>query len=291
MTLSSRALLELSGKDVRSFLQGLITQDICTVTPSHSAYSALLNAQGKYLFDFFLIDRTDSLWLECDKAYTPGLLRLLRMYKLRADVTLEDISDKFHIHAALGDVSQLALPPIEGRTEYFHDARIVAFTDPRYNLLGARIIAPAGEGETWLAQRGFSHALESDYEHRRIALGIPDSRIDNLPEKTLILENGFEELNGVSFTKGCYVGQEVTARTKHRANLHKLLFKVEGNAPLPEPGTSIKIGEREVGQMRSSIENQGLAILRLDSAHLHGLETDGVQLIAGNPPWRKAHTL
>lgn len=286
VTFDDRAVLEISGADARTFLQGLITQDVNIITSIYSGYSALLTAQGKFIADFFLIHRDEqTLWLECAKAYLPTLLRLLALYRLRADVKLHDLSDKLHVHAVLGNIAQLALYETPGRTEHFHTDNIVAFVDPRSEKLGARVIAPAGEGETWLIQRGFVHAPLVDYDLRRIGLGIP-AEGDNIADKTLILENGFEELHGVSFTKGCYVGQEVTARTKHRANLHKLLFIVEGDQDLPESGTPILLGEREVGQMRSARGKHGLAVLRVDSADKAGLKAGDVAITATKPEWR-----
>lgn len=286
-TLDDRAVLEVSGTDSRSFLQGLITQDIHIATSSYTGYSALLNAQGKFLADFFLIHRDENtVWLECAKAYAPTLLRLLALYRLRADVKLLDLTDKLNVHAVMGNIAQLALFESAGRTEHFHKDNIIAFVDPRSPQLGARVIAPLGEGETWLTQRGFARAALADYDCHRITLGIP-AEGDNIADKTLILENGFEELHGVSFNKGCYVGQEVTARTKHRANLHKLLFIIEGDAEtLPKAGTPILLGEREVGQMRSSFGNIGLAVLRVDSADKDGLKVGDVGITAKTPDWR-----
>lgn len=286
VTFDDRAVLEVSGADARNFLQGLITQDVNVISNLYTGYSALLTAQGKFLADFFLIHRdAETLWLECAKTYAPTLLRLFGLYRLRADVKLHDHTDKLHVHAVFGNVAQLALFEAAGRTEHFHQDNIIAFIDPRSVKLGARVIAPVGEGETWLTQRGFAHAALADYDHRRLALGIP-AEGDNLADKTLILENGFEALHGVSFNKGCYVGQEVTARTKHRANLHKLLFIVEGESSLPESGTPILLGEREVGQMRSSRGNIGLAVLRVDSADKDGLTAGEVVITAKAPEWR-----
>lgn len=290
--LSHRHILRLAGKDVRSFLQGLITQDVETVSSQHSAWTAMLNAQGKYLFDFFMVADGDSLLLDCDTTQATDLQRLLSMYKLRADVTIEDLKNRYHVVAAMGDLTPLALPEHEGRTERFVDGKVIAFIDPRHAGMAARVIAEAGEAETWVLQRGYAQASMADYETRRISLGIPRAGIDNVPQKTLILENGFEELHGVSFTKGCYVGQEVTARTKHRAQLHKLLYIVEGNAPLPSPETPVMLGERVVGDMRSSEGKAGLAVIRSEAIEKAAkgegvLQAGGIILQASNPLWRK----
>lgn len=289
IVLSHRAVLRLSGKDVRPFLQGLITQDIDTVTPTHSAWSALLNAQGKYLYDFFLIADGEDILLDCDREQAATLQKLLGLYKLRADVTITML-DGHHVLAAMGALTPLGLPEHPGRTERFHDGTIIAFVDSRHAAMAARVIAPAGEAETWIIQRGYAQASVADYEQHRLALGIPRAGIDNLPEKTLILENGFEELHGVSFQKGCYVGQEVTARTKHRANLRKQLYIVRGKA-LPAVGTAITQDGKTVGDMRSSSGNLGLAVIRIDA--VEKAQAGNTPLTAGesaitaeSPSWR-----
>lgn len=289
VTLEDRAVLALAGADVRTFLQGIITQDIESLTPTHSIYSALLSAQGKFVCDFFLIEQPEEIWLECAKAHAAKLYRLLHLYKLRAEVKISERTGELHVSAVMGDTDKLALPRTPGRTERFHDGVITVLVDPRHAELGARVIAPAGEGETWLIQRGFDHATPKDYVQHRIHLGIPEGDTDNVPDKTLLLENGFEELHGVSFNKGCYVGQEVTARTKHRANLHKLLHIVEAEAPL-KPGTPILLGDKEVGDIRSTHDGIGLALLRTDAVAKSTpdapLTANGQQLSARLPDWR-----
>lgn len=291
VTLPHRTALRLSGKDVRHFLQGLITQDIEAVTESHSAWSALLNAQGKYLADFFIIADGEDILLDCDATQAQELQKLLTIYKLRADVTITSMAESHSILAALGDMTPLALPEHAGRTEHFHDGAVIAYVDPRSAAMAARVLAPRGEGETWVQQRGYAQASLPDYEQHRIALGIPRAGIDSIREKTLLLENGFEEMHGVHFEKGCYVGQEVTARTKHRANLHKHLFIIRAGEALPETGTDILLGERVVGDVRSTCGQAGLAVIRDEAVEkaVNGeqpLTAGGVALTAKKPHWR-----
>lgn len=292
VVLSHRRILRLSGKDCRSFLQGLVSQDVETVTASHSAWTALLNAQGKYLFDFFMIAEGGGLLLDCDSAQADELQRLLTMYKLRADVQVENLQNGYHVVAAMGDVTPLALPEHAGRTERFNEGRIIALIDPRHAGMAARIIAPAGEAETWVLQRGYAQASIADYEEHRILLGIPRAGVDNVPQKTLLLENGFEELHGVSFDKGCYVGQEVTARTKHRANLHKHLYIIEAKTALPATGSDILLEGRVVGDLRSAQGRIGLAVIR-DEAVEKALKSNAplqvgdIAIQAQTPSWRK----
>lgn len=290
VVLSHRRILRLSGGDCRSFLQGLVTQDVETVTASHSAWTALLNAQGKYLFDFFLIADGDGLLLDCENTQVEGLKKLLTLYKLRADVQIEDMENAYHVIAAMGDVTPLALPEHAGRTERFNEGRIIALIDPRHENMAARIVAPAGEAETWVLQRGYAQASIADYDEHRIQLGIPRAGLDSVPQKTLLLENGFEELHGVSFDKGCYVGQEVTARTKHRANLHKHLYIVAAKAALPATGADILLGDRVVGDLRSVQGRIGLAVIRdeaVEKAQETGpLKAGDIAIQAHAPLWR-----
>lgn len=273
--LENRALLSVTGEEAHEFLQGLVTQDVTLVTENNAVYSALLNAQGKYLHDFFILSLgKDVLWLECDARRVEHLQRLLTLYKLRAKVQIENISARFDVLAALGEVEKLDLVPIHGRVARHAEQELIAFVDPRTAQMGARIIAPKGNAENWVQQRGFNRASTHDYEALRISLVIPQSGDDNIPEKTLVLENRFEALHGVSFTKGCYIGQEVTARTKHRANLNKQLYRIEATAPL-QSGTPILQGEREVGEVRSVLGKTALAIIRNDAVQ------SGETLLAG----------
>lgn len=291
--LPHRSLLRLRGKDTRHFLQGLVTQDIEKLDLHNSLWTAMLNAQGKYLFDFFVLAENDQdVLLDCDSSQIAELKRLLGLYKLRAEVNIEDLGESYHVAAAIGDSAALALPLYAGRTERFVEDTLIACVDPRSTQIGMRVLAPAGEAETWLIQRGFARSSLQDFETFRIRHGIPRTGIDSVSGKTLILENGFEELNGVSFEKGCYVGQEVTARTKHRASLHKLLYIVEAESELPTDGGDIVLGERVVGELRSSCGNIGLAIIRSEAVEkaTSGAETlslQGIALSAKNPPWRK----
>lgn len=285
--LSHRKILRLSGKDARHFLQGLVTQDVESVTDEHSAWTAMLTAQGKYLFDFFMVQEGDGLLLDCDGEQAEALQKLLGVYKLRADVAITPLD--WHVVAAMGDLSPLALPEHEGRTQRFAQEGIIACIDPRCAAMAARVLGPAGEPETWVLQRGYAQASITDYEHHRLSLGIPRAGADSVAQKTLILENGFEELHGVSFNKGCYVGQEVTARTKHRANLRKRLYVVRGDRPLPEAGTEVMLGERAVGEMRSSQGTLGLAVIRNDAVESgETLMAAEVTLTAQPPVWRKS---
>ena len=212
--LGDRAVLSVSGSDAGGFLQGLITNDVGKPRDGAAIHAALLTPQGKYLFDFLVYRRGDAFRLDCEAEARPALAKRIAMYKLRADVAIDGaIPDT--VYAVFGDDAEEAARRIEGAD---------VFPDPRHPVLGWRIVGEFGEDT--LKRAGIEDAPGADYEALRIAHGIPDGRRDLVPGKSFLLENGFDELNGVDFEKGCYVGQEVTARMKHRNLVRKRLVPV-----------------------------------------------------------------
>jgi tRNA-modifying protein YgfZ len=261
--LGSRAVLGIDGPDRADFLQGLISNDVTKLARNVAIYAALLTAQGRFLHDFFLANFGDSFLLDAEAARLPDLTRRLSIYKLRSRVTIAPASE-FMVCAALGQesLSALGLPSDVGAAVPF--AGGVAFTDPRNRALGARVIVPH-ETEPALTQLGFARTDASDYDRLRLSLGIPDGSRDLVPEKSLLMESGFDDLNGIDWSKGCYIGQELTARMKYRALVKKQLVPVTVAGPMPAPGTAIMSGEDEVGEIRSGRDGAALALLRLDA--------------------------
>jgi len=255
--LDERVALRLSGADSRSFLQGLITNDMERVTPTHAIYAALLSAQGKYLHDFFIAQAGEAFLIDTAAARLDDLVRRLNLYKLRAKVTIERTD--FTIIAAIGDGVAEALGLVRERGAARTLDGGIAFVDPRLAEAGVRIVAPAP------ALPQMSAGTRTEYDALRLNLGLPDGPSDLIPDKSFILENGFEELAGVDFDKGCYVGQEVTARMKHRALVRKRLVPVDLSGPAPEPGTPVTRDGAEVGEIRSALDGHGLALIRTDA--------------------------
>ena len=251
--LDDRAVLSVSGGDASGFLQGLVTNDIGKLDGGPAIHAALLTPQGKYLFDFLIFRRDATFCLDCEAEARPALAKRLAMYKLRADVAI-DAALPDPVHALFGDGAEAAARRIEG-------AEI--FADPRSPALGARVVGARGEAA--LRRAGIEEAARADYDALRIANGIPDGRRDLVPEKSLLLEYGFDELNGVDFEKGCYVGQEVTARMKHRKLVRKRLVPVRIEGAAPDPGTPVYRDSIAVGEIRSSAGALGLAWLRIDA--------------------------
>ncbi|MEM1429028.1 MAG: folate-binding protein [Pseudomonadota bacterium] len=240
-----RTVLAIGGGDRIEFLQGLVTNDVGRLKEG-LVYAGLLTPQGKYLADFFLADNGDRILLDVAEPLAAPLAKRLRMYMLRADVTLEETD----------------LVPLRGlgpRPEG-------AWDDPRHPDLGWRLYSDAAAPE---------HAPSDDgsWEALRVRLCVPETGIELVPNDTFVLEAGFERLNGVDFRKGCYVGQEVTARMKHKTQLRKgfVTVAVEGDAP--PPGTDIVNGEKTAGALYTVADGQGIAYLRFDRA--------GADMVAG----------
>lgn len=228
----ARSLFEITGPDAETFLQGLITNDVGRIGDG-MIYSAILTPQGKYLADFFLSRHCDGILLDVDETLAPGLVARLGMYKLRADVTISPVA--LHVHRGLGAV------PDDG------------FQDPRQAELGWRAYRDSPQSEN-----------NTDWEALRVAHCVPESGIELTPD-SYILEAGFERLHGVDFRKGCYVGQEVTARMKHKTELRKGLAVVEIDGEA-EVGTAITKDAREVGTLFTASGGKAIAYLRFDRA-------------------------
>jgi folate-binding protein YgfZ len=252
--LPGRAVLRVAGPEARLFLQGLISNDVDLLAPGRPLYAALLTPQGRYLFDFILVDEGDGILLDTERERTAELRQRLTMYRLRSKVTIEEPDPPLTILALFGPGAGAAPagPP--------------AFVDPRLDELGWRIIVPESEVDDLARRLELEPAGAETYDRHRLRLGVPDGSRDLVPQKALLLESGFEELHGVSFEKGCFVGQELTARTKHRGLVKKRLFPVRVEGPLPEPGTIILNGGKEAGELRSGQRDRALALLRLEQA-------------------------
>ena len=269
--LPHRGVIAIAGADRVEFLQGLISNDTTKVAPGQAIWAALLTPQGRFLNDMFVVDAgadasSDTLFLETERERAPALARKLKMYTLRSKVTVEDRTASLEVAAVFGDDSIKALG-IDGA---------VSFTDPRLAALGVRVIAPAGQTAALLAARGIAEAPLAAYDALRLELGVPDGSRDLQVEKALLLENGFDELNGVDWKKGCYMGQELTARTKYRALIKKRLFPVKVEGALPEPGAPVLLDGQEVGELRSGSGDRALALLKVEAARA------GTALTAGN---------
>lgn len=260
--LPERGVVELTGADRLTFLQGLVSNDITLAAPGEAVWTALLTPQGRWLADFFVFSEGERLLLECERAVAPELAARLGRYKLRANVALRDASTEFFVHVAWDGPA-----PAEG----------ISAPDPRLAAAGWRILAAAPLNST---------ATAAEWDSHRLALGLPEPA-DLEAETTLLLEAGFDELGAISWTKGCYMGQEITARTRFRGLVRRRLVPVEVAGPLPTPGTPVFDGTTEVGTMRSGRGPQGLAMLRTETLHGAALRCGEAEITPHCPAWMR----
>jgi transferase CAF17, mitochondrial len=261
--LPARGVIEVTGDDRVDFLQGLVSNDVAKAAANRAIYAALLTAQGRYLFDFFIIAWGDALYIDTEAARLADLQRRLSIYKLRAKVALSNASERFAVSVAWGDGTAPTLG-LDGEGAAKEFAGGVAYIDPRLQALGARFLLPRDKSDA-PAQAGFATTDADAYDRHRLALGVPDGTRDLIPEKTLPMESGFDEMNGIDWQKGCYMGQELTARMKYRALVKKRLMPVAIEGGDVAPGAEITQGGKEAGEMLSSRDGSGLALLRLEA--------------------------
>ncbi|MBC7953652.1 MAG: folate-binding protein YgfZ [Rhodospirillaceae bacterium] len=275
----NRAVLSVAGEDRRTFLQGLISNDIAKAGPERAIFAAFLTPQGKFLWDLFIVESGDAFLIDVEAARIDDFRKKLSLYKLRAKVTIAVVDD-MAVYAVL-DPQAVGLPGEAGVARPFADG--VAMVDPRLPQLGARVLLKSPDA---LQAAGLTEAPFAAWDVLRLALGVPDGSRDLPVDKALLLENGFDELGGVDFNKGCYMGQELTARTKYRGLVRKRLLPVVIQGDTPEPGTLVMAGELEAGEMRSSNGPVGLAMVRLE--HLKSpLSAGGATLTVAVPDWMR----
>lgn len=259
--LASRALIALSGPDWRSFLQGLITQDVETLEPGEARFGALLTPQGRLIYDLFVVGRPDGAWIDVAAEHRAALIARLTMYRLRAKV--EIAADETPVAALFGE----PLPaPADGWV-----------ADPRLPGLGLR-----GYGAT--APAGARLVDEDAYDAHRLALGAPGPA-DWGVEQTYPIEADFDLLAGVDFKKGCFVGQETTSRMKRRGQIKSRMMPIVFEGEAPAPGTEILAGELRAGQVLSGRAGRAMALVRLDRIEGAALTMDGRAVRVEPPPW------
>jgi folate-binding protein YgfZ len=262
--LADRGVLALTGADRVAFLQGLVSADVSRAAPGRAVWSAHLTPQGRWLAEFFLFADGERLLLDGLRATLPELLARLSRHRLRARVELADVSAELSVYVAFGGPA-----PVPART--------IAAPDPRLPQAGWRLLCPTPRA---------TGAMEAAWRAHRIGLGLPDSE-DLEPGRTLLLEAGFDELGAISWDKGCYLGQEVTARSRYRGLIRRRLLPVTVQGPLPAAGTPVLLAGTEVGSMRSGIGQQGLAMLRLEALRAGPLLCGEAQLTPRPPAWMR----
>ncbi len=247
--LTGRSLIEIAGEDRASFLQGLVTNEVERLAAGQACFAGLLSPQGKILFDFFVLNAGETILLDCPTPSAADLLKRLTFYKLRAKVTLADVSNRWAVAAAWG----------EGAEQTLKAGASIVFQDPRLPELGFRGAVEAGKAAGFPADAGA-------YEAVRIAAAVPEGGKDYAYGDAFPHEACFDQLHGVSFKKGCYVGQEVVSRMQHRGTARTRVLAVAAAAPLPGGGVDILADGFAVGRLGSAAGTLGIALARLDRA-------------------------
>ena len=284
--LEDRAVVALGGGDARRFLQGLITNDVGDVAADRAVYAALLTPQGKTLFDFFVFEYGGALHLDCAADGVEALVKRLSMYRLRADVTIEDVSAALAVTALphADAPAAVGLAAAEGAAGTFEGG--IAYVDPRCAGMGVRLCLPRG-----IAPEAFDSAPHDVYDARRVGLGIAEGS-ELAAGRALPLEAGLDDLHAIAFDKGCYVGQEVTARMKSRGLVRNRMVPMRIDGVAPSPDTAIRLGEREAGELRVVHGNTAIAMMKLDALKRaeadHGTLTAGdARLTPERPDWAR----
>ena len=281
--LPGRGFIRLAGPDAASFLQGLVSNDMGKLGAQRALYAALLTPQGKYLFDFLLYRAGEAILLDTEAARVEELVRRLILYRLRAKVAIEPVGPEWAV-AALYDPDGRTVD--DGALEGLRlSDELLCLLDPRCAALGWRIVGPKNALAAALAR--MPAASFETYDALRLREAVPDGSRDLVVQKSTLLESNFEELDGVAFDKGCFVGQELTARTKYRGLVKKRLVPVRLEGGTPPPGTPIFAGEREAGELRSASGELALALLRLEHLGAAGgeLRAGEVGVVPMPPPW------
>jgi hypothetical protein len=261
--LPARAVVEVAGEDRASFLQGLVSNDVTVAAPGRAVFAALLTPQGKWLADFFILTEGERLLLETEAAGAAGLAQRLNRFKLRAKVALR-VAEELAVHVAWGG----ALPP----------GGSIAAADPRLPEAGFRVLA---------RDPVEADATAEDWDRHRLALGLPEAA-DLEPEGTILLEAGFDELSGISWTKGCYMGQELTARTRYRGLLKRRILPVAVEGALPPSGTPVTDAAGTTqGELRSGRDGRAMALLRLAALDGRPLTAGEARVAPDVPGWVK----
>jgi len=251
--LPDRGVVRVAGDEARKFLNGLLTADMSEIGPTRARFAALLTPQGKIIADFIAIEAVagdgGGFLLDCPRPRIATLLERLKFYRLRAKVAIEDVSETFTVLALWDGPAALAPRGTQG----------LCYRDPRLRELGLRVVVPAGSP---IADAEIAEPTQ--YEAHRIMLGIPQGGIDFAYDDAFPHEANMDQLNGIDFQKGCFVGQEVVSRMEHRGSTRTRVIPVAFSGLVAAPGTAVTAAGRRVGTVGSAAGSRGLAVLRLD---------------------------
>ena len=247
--LEDRGILFIQGSDAKEFLQNLITNDINKVDKVNSCFASLLNPQGKYLYDFLVIKHKKGYFIDCEKKQIEELFKLLNIYKLRSDIEILNLSNEFVVAALSYEkfISFDETRDLPGNTFRYREDPI--FLDPRNKKLGGRLIINLEKLNLSLKNMNLDSSDPEEYYKFSYELGILQKNTEKLRNKLFGIECNFEELNGIDFKKGCYVGQENTSRIKLRNKLSKRLLPIQLIEGKLIEGSPIKNNDNEIGKV------------------------------------------
>ena len=249
ITLEDRGFIQVNGPEAKEFLQNIVTNNVEKVTPESTLFSSILTPQGKYLFDFFIIKLKDNYLIECEKKSTPEIIKLLNFYKLRSKVDLVDLNEKYTVAIIslekFREINNSDL--LKGKTTTYEENLI--YIDPRSEKLGAKIISKTKDINLIIKKLNLNIVDKQKYYKESFDLGILQTEMKKLKEKIFGIENNLDELNGIDFKKGCYVGQENTSRIKLRNKLRRRVLPVQKIKGDVSENDIIKYKDIEIGKV------------------------------------------
>jgi len=285
--LDDRGFVKINGDEAKSFLQNIVTNDIEKITDSLSLFSSIFTPQGKYLYEFFILKFEDGYLLECEKKITSEIIKIFNFYKLRAKVNLIDVSKKYtNIIISLEKFKEItktqhvegsALSCEEGSTLSCENERI--YVDPRNKNLGAKIITKIENAENIIKKLSLKKIDKKNYYEKSFSLGIPQLNLTKLKDKIFGIENNLDELNGIDFKKGCYVGQENTSRIKLRNKLRRRIMPIKKISGEIRENDIIKFNNSEIGKIMID-KPYSFALIKVVDPDLN--EFDNAELTCGS---------
>jgi len=285
--LDDRGFVKINGDEAKSFLQNIVTNDIEKITDSLTLFSSIFTPQGKYLYEFFILKFEDGYLLECEKKVTSEIIKIFNFYKLRAKVNLIDVSKKYtNIIISLEKFKKITktqhmedstLSCEEGSTLSCENERI--YVDPRSKNLGAKIITKIENIENIIKKLDLKKIDKKNYYEKSFALGIPQLNLTKLKDKIFGIENNLDELNGIDFKKGCYIGQENTSRIKLRNKLRRRILPIEKVSGQISANDIIKYKDSEVGKIMID-KPYSFALIKVIDPDLK--EFANIELMCGN---------
>lgn len=278
--LENRALIHVGGADAEGLLQGVITFDMERLKTNDSGFGALLTPQGKVLFDFFIMPMNGGFLFDTLAEAGADLLKRMSMYKLRADVQIKNVTEELTVIALLDATSDVVLPKLPGD----------CIADPRHMSLGHRLYVPTSDFDAALVEARLSLADPEIYKRKRIGLAIPEAPLDYSYGDVFPHDINLDQINAVAFKKGCFVGQEVVSRVKHRGTSRKRIVMVSSDDMLPETGADIHCEKKSIGTLGSVSGRNGLALVRVDKVNDaleegHYINAGDVRIAPALPDW------